>query len=74
MPWPARWVVHMDHGLKMDVTGNIIDHEYTIVQGDREVAVVTKRRLDRRDRHRQHSGRHCLPIRLRPSPEFTPQQ
>ena len=41
-PLRDRWVVHMKHGPEMDVTGNIIDHEYTIAQGDREVAVVTK--------------------------------
>ena len=48
-PLRDRWVVHMEHGPEMDVTGNIIDHEYTIARGGREVAVVTKRWLRMRD-------------------------
>jgi uncharacterized protein YxjI len=44
-PLHDRWVVDVEHGPGMEVTGNIIDHEYTVVQGDRQVAVVSKRWL-----------------------------
>jgi uncharacterized protein YxjI len=30
-PLRDRWVVHMEDGPEMDVTGDIIDHEYTII-------------------------------------------
>lgn len=48
-PLHDRWVVHTEHGPDMDVTGDIIAHEYTIERGGREVAVVTKRWLRMRD-------------------------
>lgn len=48
-PLRDRWVVDLEHGPEMTVTGNVIDHEYTVVRGGREVAVVTKRWLRMRD-------------------------
>ena len=44
-PLHDRWVVDLEHGPGMEVTGDIIDHEYTIARDDRQVATVTKRWL-----------------------------
>ena len=42
-PLRDRWVVEIENGPKLDVKGNIVDHEYTFEDGDERVASVSKK-------------------------------
>ncbi len=42
-PLRDRWVVKIGDGPDLDVQGNILDHEYTVTDGHRPVATVSKR-------------------------------
>ena len=42
-PLRDRWNVNVKNGPDLDVQGNILDHEYTIKQGRKKIAEVSKR-------------------------------
>jgi uncharacterized protein YxjI len=42
-PLRDRWTVNVKNGSDLSVQGNILDHEYTIRQGRKKVAEVSKR-------------------------------
>ena len=42
-PLGDRWDVNVKNGPDLDVQGNILDHEYSITQGRRKVAEVSKK-------------------------------
>jgi uncharacterized protein YxjI len=48
-PLRDRFVVRLKNGPDLDVKGNILDHEYTISEGPRTVAEVSKRWFRVRD-------------------------
>src|SRR5512136_1022030 len=48
-PLRERWVVKIKGGPDLDVQGNILDHEYTIEEGRRKVAEVSKKWFRLRD-------------------------
>jgi uncharacterized protein YxjI len=48
-PLRDRWVVKIGDGPDLQVQGNILDHEYTIGDGDRKVAEVSKKWFRLRD-------------------------
>ena len=48
-PLRDRWDVKVKDGLDLDVQGDILDHEYTIKQGRKRVAEVSKRWLSLTD-------------------------
>jgi len=48
-PLRERWTVKIKGGPDLDVQGNILDHEYTIEEGRRKVAEVSKKWFRLRD-------------------------
>ena len=42
-PLRERWTVKVDNGSDIDITGNIVDHEYRLERGNDTVAEVSKR-------------------------------
>ena len=42
-PIRDRWTVKLGNGPDLDVQGNILDHEYTIEEGRRKIAEVSKK-------------------------------
>jgi uncharacterized protein YxjI len=42
-PLRDRWTVKVGNGPDLDVQGNIVDHEYTIEEGRRKIAEVSKK-------------------------------
>ncbi|MFM8322198.1 MAG: LURP-one-related/scramblase family protein [Chloroflexota bacterium] len=48
-PLRDRWIVKIGDGPDLQVQGNILDHEYTIGDGDRKVAEVSKKWFRLRD-------------------------
>lgn len=48
-PLRDRWSVNVKGGPDLDVQGNILDHEYTIMQGRTQVAEVSKKWLSLTD-------------------------
>ena len=48
-PLRERWNVNVKNGPDLDVQGNILDHEYSIKQGRKKVAEVSKKWLNLTD-------------------------
>ena len=48
-PLRDRWHVKVKNGADLDVQGNILDHEYTIKEGRKQVAEVSKKWLSLTD-------------------------
>ena len=48
-PLRDRWAVKVKNGSDLDVQGNILDHEYTIKDGRKKVAEVSKKWLSLTD-------------------------
>lgn len=48
-PFRDRWTVKVRNGPDLSVKGNILDHEYTIEEGRRKVAEVSKKWFHLRD-------------------------
>jgi len=48
-PLMEHFVVNMNHGPDLEIHGNILDHEYTIVEGRNQVAKVSKKLFNLRD-------------------------
>jgi uncharacterized protein YxjI len=42
-PMRDRWTVKVGNGPDLDVQGNILDHEYTMAEGRRKIAEVSKK-------------------------------
>jgi uncharacterized protein YxjI len=48
-PLMEHFVVSMTHGSDLEIHGNILDHEYTIVDGRNKIAQVSKKLFNLRD-------------------------
>jgi len=48
-PLRDRWTVKLRNGPDLDVQGNILDHEYTIQEGRRKIAEISKKWFRVRD-------------------------
>jgi uncharacterized protein YxjI len=48
-PFQKRWRVDVDSGEQLSVQGNIVDHEYTVEENGKRLAMVSKRWFRSRD-------------------------